>query len=82
MAVEVMAIVPEDKNELLTKLQTQVKEYVTAEKFRLITERTFLKSVLENSLGGPEAKEKRYDSVVVIENVKQLIGVSQPVSTS
>lgn len=82
MAVEVVAIVPEDKNELLTKLQTQVKEYVTAEKFRLITERTFLKSVLENSLGGPEAKEKRYDSVVVIENVKQLIGVSQPVSTS
>jgi hypothetical protein len=78
MADEFIAIVPENKNELLTKLQGQVKNYVTAEKLRLITERTFLKSVLENSLGSSEVKEKRYDDVVVIENVKQLIGVSKP----
>lgn len=82
MAKEITASVPKGKDELLTKLQAQVKEYVTAEKFRLITERTFLKSILENSLGGPEAKEKRYDGVVVIENVKRLIGVSQPVSSN
>tara|TARA_Y100000310_G_C20657624_1_gene802837 strand:- start:1443 stop:1682 length:240 start_codon:yes stop_codon:yes gene_type:complete len=78
MADEFIAIVPENKDELLTKLQGQVKNYVTAEKLRLITERTFLKSVLENSLGSSEVKEKRYDAVVVIENVKQLIGVSKP----
>ena len=82
MAEELVAVVPADKNELLTKLQTQVKEYVTAEKLRLITERTFLKSVLENSLSNPEVKEKRYDSVVVIDNVTKLIGVTQPTNIS
>ena len=82
MAEELVAVVPADKNELLTKLQTQVKEYVTAEKLRLITERTFLKSVLENSLSNPEVKEKRYDSVVVIDNVTKLSGVTQPTNIS
>jgi len=82
MAEELVAVVPADKNELLTKLQGQVKEYVTAEKLRLITERTFLKSVLENSLSSPETKEKRYDSVVVIDNVTKLIGVTQPANIS
>ena len=80
MASEVVAIVPENKNELLEKLRSQVKEYVAAEKLRLITERTFLKTVLESSLGGPEVKEKRYDNAVVIENVTKLIGVTMPVS--
>lgn len=78
MAIETVTEKPEDKQELLEKLRDQVKEYVTAEKLRLVTERTFLKSVLENSLGSPEAKEKRYDSVVVIDNVKKLIGIAKP----
>lgn len=80
MAIESVIDKPEDKKEVLEKLRDQVKEYVTAEKLRLVTERTFLKSVLESSLGSPEKKEKRYDSVVVVDNVKKLIGISEPKS--
>ncbi len=68
----------DDKKETLEKLRTQVKEYVTAEKLRLITERTFLKSVLENSLGSPSEKEKRYNTVITIDDVDKLIGVFKP----
>ncbi|MAP21181.1 MAG: hypothetical protein CL582_09620 [Alteromonadaceae bacterium] len=82
MASEVVAVVPVNKNDLLTKLRDQVKEYVTAEKLRLTAERTFLKSVLDNSLGGPEVKEKRYDDVVVIDSVTELIGVTRPANIS
>jgi len=78
VADEPVSTAPENKNELLAKLRDQVKEYVTSEKLRLITERTFLKSVLESSLGSPEAKEKKYNEVVVIENVKKLIGIVNP----
>ena len=76
MAEEPLIDVVEGKDDLLKELRDQVKEYVTSEKLRLITERTFLKSVLENSLGSPEAKEKRYNSILVIENVKKLIGIA------
>lgn len=63
------------KKEVLEALRDQVKEYVTAEKLRLVTERTFLKSVLDNSLGSPEEREKKYNEVVVIDNVKSIIGI-------
>lgn len=69
---------PEDKNEILEKLRDQVKSYVRAEKLRLITERSFLKSVLDNSLGEPGKREKKYNEVVVIDNVKELIGITTP----
>lgn len=64
-----------NKKEVLEALRDQVKEYVTAEKLRLVTERTFLKSVLDNSLGSPEEREKKYNEVVVIDNVKSIIGI-------
>jgi len=67
-----------EKKETLEKLREQVKEYVTAEKLRLITERTFLKSVLEKSLGDPSVKEKRYNTVLTIASVEEVIGVFRP----
>jgi hypothetical protein len=73
--------VEEDKEEVLGKLRDQVKSYVTAEKLRLFTERAFLTSVLEDSLGKPDAKERKFNEVVVIENVHKTIGIRLPVGT-
>ena len=66
-----------DKDELLKELKEQIISYVRAEKLRLSVEREFLKSVLDESLGGPTKKDKMQESVVVIDNVKKLLGVKE-----
>jgi len=69
-----MAIDPK-KEELLKELREQIIEYVAAEKLRLSVERDFLTSVLEKSLGGAVKKATLQDTVVVIDNVKKLLGI-------
>lgn len=66
-----------EKSELLNELKKQIISYVRAEKLRLSVEREFLKSVLDNSLGGPSKKSKMQESVVVIDNVKSLLGIKE-----
>ncbi len=65
------------KDELLNELKKQIISYVKAEKLRLSVERDFLQSVLDNSLGGPTKKSKMQESVVVIDNVKKLLGIKE-----
>ena len=69
-----MAIHPK-KEELLKELKEQIIQYVAAEKLRLTVERDFLKSVLDSSLGAPTKKAALQDEVVVIDNVKKLLGI-------
>lgn len=69
-----MAIHP-DKEKLLKELKEQIIQYVAAEKLRLTVERDFLKSVLDNSLGGPVKKATLQEQVVVIDDVKKLLGI-------
>ena len=64
-----------DKKKLLEELKDQIIKYVSAEKIRLSVERDFLSSILENSLGGPDKKMKLQESVVVINDVKKLLGI-------
>tara|TARA_Y100000114_G_scaffold22257_1_gene18006 strand:+ start:14936 stop:15154 length:219 start_codon:yes stop_codon:yes gene_type:complete len=66
------------KDEKLKELREQVIAYVAAEKLRLNTERDFLKSVLNNSLGGPTKKATLQDEVVAIQSAKQLLGLKEP----
>lgn len=66
-----------DKEEKLNELKEQVIKYVKAEKLRLSVERDFLKSVLDNSLGGPATKDKLQETIVVIEDVKKLLGIEE-----
>lgn len=71
-----MAIDP-NKEELLKELKEQMVAYVKAEKLRLSVERDFLQSVLDNSLGGPATKDTLQSQVVVIEDIKMLLGIEE-----
>ena len=61
----------EDK---ITKLEEELKKYLAAERLRLSTERTFLKTVLELSMGNAEAREKSILDAAVIESAQELLG--------
>ena len=71
-----MAFSP-NKDELLQELKEQIIKYVNSEKLRLKTESVFLKTVLDNSLGGATKKDKLQEKVVVIDSVKKLLGVKE-----
>lgn len=63
------------QEELLKELRQRVIDFVRAERLRLSVERSFLQSVLDNSLGGPTKKQDEEDMLQSIENVKKFLGV-------
>ena len=64
---------------LLEDLQGVVIRYLDAEKRRLLTERSFLKSVLGSSLGDAQKKSASSDAVAVLHRVGELLGVRKDV---
>ena len=62
----------EDKLDLL---EEELKKYIKKERLRLSVERTFLKSVLEKSLGDAKSRDKTILETAVINNAKELLGI-------
>jgi len=61
--------------ELIAALKSDLSDYVQQEKTRLILERTFLKSVLENSLMLADAKAIKYEYSAVVQDVTEFLGM-------
>ena len=64
-----------DQLEILTELQSLMDRYLKAEKNRLLTERTFLKAVLKNSLGGAQKKAEESEARKVLAKVEETLRV-------
>lgn len=61
--------------DLLKELRQRVIDFVRAERLRLSTERAFLQSVLNNSLGGPTKKQDEEDRLMSIRGVSKFLGI-------
>jgi hypothetical protein len=67
------------QRELLEDLRGIVSRYLDAEKRRLITERSFLKSILKANLGDAQKKSVSSDVAAVLKQVGELLGVRKDV---
>lgn len=66
------------QEELLKELRQRIIDFVRAERLRLSVERSFLQSVLDNSLGGPTKKQDVEDRLQSIDSVTRFLGIKRP----
>lgn len=65
-----------ERQSTLTALQARFAEYTRKERARLVGEREFLTSVLEQSMGGAERQHKVAAVAAVTSSARQLVGLS------
>jgi len=65
-----------DREKYLDELQALAVSVIAKERQRLVTERAFLKSVLEQSFNGSTFRADLQEQAFLLQDVNELLGVS------